>query len=150
MSTSSLSKSNSSSWGVKQFLKVAVGLLALSQLSNVQACSPTTISVSWEQAFNEVCKGKACASISNINGGMYLNIRDRYEKWFYYTTPNGRDTIDQIGKKCSPDKVFCIEFYGLNDVTLHYANQQFKLGAPNVRGGGKGAVQDYAEYWHCL
>ncbi|KAF9129585.1 hypothetical protein BGW39_004023 [Mortierella sp. 14UC] len=150
MSTPTLRKSNSpSSWGVKKCLKVAVGLVALSQFSIAQACSPSTISVSWEQIFNEVCKGKACATQSYMAGGMYLAIRGRYEKWFYYNTANGANMPINIGKHCSPDKVFCIEFYGTGEqATLHYANTQFKLASPNVKEGGFG--QGSAEYWHCL
>ncbi|KAG0277247.1 hypothetical protein BGZ95_006253 [Linnemannia exigua] len=149
MSTPTLRKSNSSSSrGVKKCLKFAIGLVALSQFSIAQACSPSTIRLDWELVSVDFCKGKACADDSKITGMMYLNIRGRYEKQFYYQTPKNRITLQDIGKHCSPDGNFCIEFYGYNDATLHYANKKFKLGSPNARTGGLGLGS--AEYWHCL
>ncbi|KAG0061551.1 hypothetical protein BGZ90_003514 [Linnemannia elongata] len=149
MSTPTHLKSNSpSSWSVKKCLKVAVGLVALSQLSVAQACRPSTISIGWEQTFNEICRKKACSTQSYMVGGIKLSIRDSYEKYFYYQTANGNNMPHTIGKKCSPDGIYCLEFYGPEDATLHYANKQYKFGSPNVLSGGSGL--GHAEYWHCL
>ncbi|KAF9373030.1 hypothetical protein CPC16_002075 [Podila verticillata] len=149
MSTPILRKSNSpSSWGVKQCLKVAAGLVALSQLSIAQACRPSTIiSISYEEGFNEICKGKACSTQFWTEGGIVLIIRNHYDKGFHYKINGGNQWAD-IGKKCSPDGVFCLTFFHPNDATLYYANTEFMLGAPSVLQGSQSMGR--AEYWNCL
>ncbi|KAG0379520.1 hypothetical protein BGX24_000046 [Mortierella sp. AD032] len=149
MSTPSLRKSNSpSSWGVKQCLKVAAGLVALSQVSIAQACRPSTISITYEQDYTEVCIGKACSSRFTLVGNMGLEIRNHYKKSFYYTAGEFRSTWEEVGKKCSGDDAFCITFYGPDDAKLHYGGKIIDLGAPNVLKGSQSWGS--AEWWNCL
>ncbi|KAF9114003.1 hypothetical protein BGW39_003540, partial [Mortierella sp. 14UC] len=149
MSTPTLRKQTSlSSWGLKQYLTVAACLVALSQVSIVQACRPSTIKVTYEEVYDEFCYRKACHTEHIMTGHMTLTIRNHYDKTFTYQTINGDNKWTDIGKRCSPDDVFCIDFNGANDATLHYANKEFKLGAPSVQKGTRTLGESH--YYNCL
>ncbi|KAF9902027.1 hypothetical protein EC991_005410 [Linnemannia zychae] len=149
MSNPTLHKqSSSSSWGLKQYLTVAACLVALSQVSIVQACRPSTVKVTYEEVYNEFCYKRACHVDQVMVGSMSLTIRNHYDKSFHYETQNGKSKLTDIGYHCSPDGNFCINVNDDDDVTLHYANKKFKLGAPSVQKGTRHLGESH--YYTCL
>jgi hypothetical protein len=135
---------------MKQCLKVAVSLVALSQFSIAQECRPITVGISWESDFTEICIRKACAIQWIIAGGISLTIRGGYQGGQYYQTANGKGTTWDIGKQCSDDGVFCLEFYSPGKpAILHYAGREFDLGLPSRKEILTRSMGN-AEYWNCI
>ncbi|KAF9973766.1 hypothetical protein BGZ73_002984 [Actinomortierella ambigua] len=141
-------RQSKSSWSLKQCVKIAVALVALSQVSIAEACSPSTVTVRYEEMYDEFCYRKACSTSHLMVGTMQLEVRNHYNKNFYYQTPNGRNSWNDIRKQCSDDGIFCVDFRGANDATLFYANKSFRLGKPSVLKGTP--HQGEAHYWTCL
>ncbi|KAF9161318.1 hypothetical protein DFQ26_004667 [Actinomortierella ambigua] len=139
---------SSSSWSLKQCLKVAIAFVALTHVPIAQACRPATIKVTYEEHWDEFCYRKACKTTHLMVGQMTLTVRGKYDKTFYYQTADGKNNWTKIGEQCSEDGEFCITFRGDNDATLHYANRLFKLGKPSVSKGTR--TLGSAEYWNCL
>jgi hypothetical protein len=146
--TSRKSSNSLSSWGLKRCLKVAAGFVLLSQASIAHACSPATVSVTYEETYNELCIRKACSVDHRMIGFISLTISGGYSKTFEYTTQNGQAHYSDVKKRCSSDGVFCVDFRGSADATLYYANDSFNLGSPSGTTGTR--TNGHSYYYICL
>ncbi|KAF9576558.1 hypothetical protein BGW38_008140 [Lunasporangiospora selenospora] len=127
---------------------MAVAAIAiLSHTTVVNACSPTTLAVEWEQVWVEVCKGRACSDKVSMEMTYTFTVRGGYSKKFYATSWN-KNQLEDIGKQCSPDGVYCVRANDMSNVDLYYANTVRKYSKYNKREGSPQVGK--AEYWDCI
>ncbi|KAF9585432.1 hypothetical protein BGW38_002418 [Lunasporangiospora selenospora] len=146
MSATNTRKTNNS-WSLKSCLKAVAAIAILSHTTVVNACSPTTLEVKWEQVYVEVCKGRVCSSKVSMEMAYSFTIRGGYSKSFYATSWN-KMTLDGIGKHCSPDGVYCVKANDMTNIDFYYANTVKKYTKYNARDGSPQVGR--TEYWDCM